>query len=108
MHINSVFKGSDEGRESFHGRVKTAELEAIREILAGIHRHSGGVTLHRITKATADGSRFEEVDETFRLFNDHDSCSSAVFGIGMHVHRDLKFHHPNECESAVFISIVMI
>ena len=56
IHINSVVEGSD----SFHGRVETEELEDIREILADIHRHSGGVTLHRITKAAADGHHFLE------------------------------------------------
>ena len=55
-HINSVYEGS----ESFHGRVETADLKDVSEILADIQRHCGGVTLHRIAKAAGDGRHLLE------------------------------------------------
>ena len=57
VHINSIF----EGDRRFHGRTESTHLEEVAQILADIHDHYGGYSLHRVTRhASTAGDHFLE------------------------------------------------
>ena len=57
VHINSIF----EGDRRFHGRTETPHLEEVTQILADIHDHYGGYSLHRVSRhASTTGEHFLE------------------------------------------------
>ena len=57
VHINSIF----EGDRRFHGRTESTHLEEVAQILADIHDHYGGYSLHRVTRhASTAGEHFLE------------------------------------------------
>ena len=57
VHVNSIY----EGDRRFHGRTETTHLEEVAQILADIHDHYGGYSLHRVTRhASTAGEHFLE------------------------------------------------
>ena len=57
VHVNSIY----EGDRRFHGRTETTHVEEVAQILADIHDHYGGYSLHRVTRhANTAGEHFLE------------------------------------------------